>query len=256
MEPVSSAPARNVALITGAGRLAGIGAGIARQLAADGWDLVLAYWLEYDERMPWGSEPEDVVRLTAELEAIGARVHVLSADLHDPGVPERLVAEAVQLAGPLQGMVLSHAESVDSGILDTTLESFDRHFAVNTRASWQLIAAFARQATDDGGAIVALTSDHTAFNLPYGASKGALDRIVIAAARELGPRGISANVLNPGPVDTGWMSDEVRQAVVERQPTGRLGTPADVAGTVAFLLSPAGRWVSGQLIKADGGFSA
>lgn len=256
MEPVTSVPARPVALVTGGGRLAGIGAGIARQLAADGWDLALSYWADYDARMPWGSEPEDVVRLTAELEAIGAKVHVLSADLQDPGVPDRLVAEAAQLAGPLQGLVLSHAESVDSGVLDTSVESFDRHFAVNTRASWQLIAAFARQATDDGGAIVALTSDHTAFNLPYGASKGALDRIVIAAARELGPQGISANVLNPGPVDTGWMTPEIRAELTTRQPTGRLGTPADVAGTVAFLLSPAGRWVSGQLIKADGGFSA
>jgi len=256
MQTPQQSAARTTALVTGAGRLASIGAGIARQLAADGWDLVLSYWQDYDERMPWGSEPEDVVRLTAELEAIGARVHVLSADLQDPGVPDRLVAEAVQLAGPLQGLVLSHAESVDSGILDTSLESFERHFAVNTRSSWQLIAAFARQATDDGGAIVALTSDHTAFNLPYGASKGALDRIVIAAARELGPRNISANVLNPGPVDTGWMDDAIREEVLQRQPTGRLGTPADVAGTVAFLLSPAGRWVSGQLIKADGGFSA
>lgn len=256
MEPVAPTTSRPVVLVTGVGRMAGIGAGIARQLAADGWDLVLSYWADYDARMPWGSEPDDLVRLTAELEAIGARVHALPADLQDPGIPDRLVAEAVQLAGPLQGLVLSHAESVDSGVLDTTVESFDRHFAVNTRASWQLIAAFARQATDDGGAIVALTSDHTAFNLPYGASKGALDRIVIAAARELGPQGISANVLNPGPVDTGWMNDEVRAEVLERQPTGRLGTPADVAGTVAFLLSPAGRWVSGQLIKADGGFSA
>lgn len=256
MQTPQQGAARSTALVTGAGRLASIGAGIARQLAADGWDLVLSYWQDYDERMPWGSEPEDVVRLTAELEAIGARVHVLSADLQDPGVPDRLVGEAVQLAGPLQGLVLSHAESVDSGILDTSLESFERHFAVNTRASWQLIAAFARQATDDGGAIVALTSDHTAFNLPYGASKGALDRIIIAAARELGSRNISANVLNPGPVDTGWMDDAIREAVLQRQPTGRLGTPADVAGTVAFLLSPAGRWVSGQLIKADGGFSA
>lgn len=256
MEPVTPTTSRPVVLVTGVGRMAGIGAGIARQLAADGWDLVLSYWSDYDARMPWGSEPDDLVRLTAELEAIGAKVHALPADLQDPGVPDRLVAEAVQLAGPLQGLVLSHAESVDSGVLDTTVESFDRHFAVNTRASWQLIAAFARQATDDGGAIVALTSDHTAFNLPYGASKGALDRIVIAAARELGPQGISANVLNPGPVDTGWMNDEVRAEVLERQPTGRLGTPADVAGTVAFLLSPAGRWVSGQLIKADGGFSA
>ena len=164
--------------------------------------------------------------------------------------------DVAQQAGTLQGLVLSHAESVDSGVLDTTLASWERHFAVNTRASWQLIAAFARQVTHDGGAIVALTSDHTAFNLPYGASKGALDRIVIAAARELGPLGISANVLNPGPVDTGWMDNGVRSAVLSRQPTGRLGTPADVAGTVAFLLSPAGRWVSGQLIKSDGGFSA
>jgi 3-oxoacyl-[acyl-carrier protein] reductase len=206
--------------------------------------------------MPWGSQPDDVVRLTAELEAIGAQVHALAADLQDPEAADRLVAEAVSLAGPLQGLVLSHAESVDSGILDTTLEAFDRHFAVNTRASWQLIAAFARQATPDGGAIVALTSDHTAFNLPYGASKGALDRIVIAAARELGPLGISANVLNPGPVDTGWMSADVREQLTARQPGGRLGTPADIGGTVAFLLSPAGRWVSGQLVKADGGFSA
>src|SRR6478672_1270541 len=256
MESAPPAPARPVALVTGVGRLAGIGAGIARRLAADGWDLVLSYWAGYDARMPWGSEPEDVVRLTAELEAIGAKVHVLSADLQDPGVPDRLVAESAQLAGPLQGLVLSHAESVDSGVLDTTVESFDRHFAVNTRASWQLIAAFARQATDDGGAIVALTSDHTAFNLPYGASKGALDRIVIAAARELGQQGISANVINPGPVDTGWMTPEVRKELTAQQPGGRLGTPADVAGTVAFLLSPAGRWVSGQLVKADGGFSA
>lgn len=248
--------ARPTALITGAGRLAGIGAGIARQLAAEGWDLVLAYWPDYDARMPSGSEPADVVRLTAELEAIGAQVHALAADLEDPETADRLVAEAAGLAGPLQGLVLSHAESVDSGILDTTLEAFERHFAVNTRASWQLIAAFTRQAPADGGAIVALTSDHTAFNLPYGASKGALDRIVIAAARELGPLGISANVLNPGPIDTGWMSREVREELTVRQPGGRLGTPADIGATVAFLLSPAGRWVSGQLVKADGGFSA
>jgi 3-oxoacyl-[acyl-carrier protein] reductase len=257
MEPApAEGTIRKAALVTGVGRLAGIGAGIARQLAAEGWDLVLTHWQDYDARMPWGIQPDHVVRLTAELEAIGARVHTLPADLQDPATADRLMAQATRLAGPLQAMVLSHAESVDSGILDTTLEAFERHFAVNTRASWQLIAAFARQATADGGAIVALTSDHTAFNLPYGASKGALDRIVIAAARELGPLGISANVLNPGPIDTGWMNDEVREMGTRQQPGGRLGTPADVAGTVAFLLSPAGRWVSGQLIKSDGGFSA
>ncbi|AIY01799.1 short-chain dehydrogenase/reductase SDR [Arthrobacter sp. PAMC 25486] len=244
------------ALITGVGRTVGIGAGIARALAADGWDVVLNYWQAYDERMPWGVQPDDVGTLTAELEAAGARVWSLPGDLGDPSAVERLMAAIAQEAGPLEGMVLAHCESVDSAILDTSVEAFDRHFAVNTRASWQLIAAFARQAKPDGGAIVALTSDHTAFNLPYGASKGALDRIVLAAARELGGQGISANVLNPGPVDTGWMDAATREAMTALQPGERLGTPADVAPTAAFLLSPGGRWVSGQLIKSDGGFSS
>jgi 3-oxoacyl-[acyl-carrier protein] reductase len=103
---------------------------------------------------------------------------------------------------------------------------------------------------------VALTSDATTGNLPYGASKGALDRIVISAARELGPRGISANVLNPGPVDTGWMDDDIRGSLVGQQPLGRLGTPPDIADVVAFLVSRPGRWISGQLLQVDGGFSA
>ncbi len=247
---------RRTALISGVGRTVGIGAGIARRLAADGWDLVLTYWQAYDARMPWGIQPDDVGNLTAELEAMGSSVWAFPADFEDPAAVDRLMSQAAEEAGPLHGLVLSHCESTDSSILDTTLESFERHFAVNTRASWQLIAAFARQVAGDGGAIVALTSDHTAFNLPYGASKGALDRIVIAAARELGPLGISSNSLNPGPVDTGWMDAGHRAEMARRQPAGRLGTPADVAGTAAFLLSPAGRWVSGQLIKADGGFSS
>ncbi|MFP5315426.1 MAG: SDR family oxidoreductase [Actinomycetes bacterium] len=244
------------ALITGAGRSAGIGAGIARALATEGWDLALSYWHPYDQRVNSTEDPYAELRdLAAELEAIGSRVMLLPADLEQPGTPDVLIRNAAEL-GPLSGLVLSHAESVDSSILDTTVESFDRHFAVNVRAAWQLIRAFAQQCPDDGGAIVALTSDHTVHNLPYGASKGALDRIVIAAARELGERKISSNVLNPGPVDTGWMNDGVREALTAQQPTGRLGTPADVAAVVAFLLSSPGRWISGQLIKADGGFSA
>ena len=247
---------QRTALVTGAGRSVGIGAGIARALAADGWDLALSYWHPYDKRVHQAEEPHAGLRdLAAELEAIGSRVALLPADLEQPDTAEALIHDAAEL-GPLTGLVLSHAESVDSSILDTTVESFDRHFAVNVRAAWQLIRAFAQQCPDDGGAVVALTSDHTVHNLPYGASKGALDRIVIAAARELGDRKISSNVLNPGPVDTGWMTDEVRIALTAQQPTGRLGTPADVAGVVAFLLSRQGRWISGQLIKADGGFSA
>jgi 3-oxoacyl-[acyl-carrier protein] reductase len=247
-------PRRPAALITGAGRLTGIAAGIALRLADDGWDLGLSYWRPYDADQPWTSSDDEPERLAEDLRKRGATVALLPGDLTDPAEPDRLVGAAVAALGSLRGLVLSHAESRDSSILDTTVESFDRHMIVNARASWQLVAAFARQ-VKDGGAIVALTSDDTAFNLPYGASKGALDRIVIAAARELGSLGIRANVVNPGPIDTGWMDDELRAALARRQPTGRLGTPADVARIVSFLLSDEGVWTTGQLIHADGGFS-
>ena len=90
------------------------------------------------------------------------------------------------------------------------------------------------------GRIIALTSDHTVGNLPYGASKGALDRITLAAAHELGHLGVSANVINPGPVDTGWMTDPIRDSGIRRTPLNRLGTPHDTANLVDFLCSPRG----------------
>jgi 3-oxoacyl-[acyl-carrier protein] reductase len=248
-------PRRPAALITGAGSLVGIAAGIAARLADDGWDLALAYWKPPFAGAGSAAYDEAPNQLAAGLRARGATVVLLPGDLMDPAEAGRLMAAAVAALGPLRGLVLSHAESVDSAILDTTVESFDRHMIVNARASWQLIAAFATQARD-GGAIVALTSDDTTYNLPYGASKGALDRIVIAAARELGHLGIRSNAVNPGPIDTGWMTDEIRTRLTGDQPTGRLGTPADVAGLIAFLLSDDGAWTTGQLIHTDGGFSS
>jgi 3-oxoacyl-[acyl-carrier protein] reductase len=243
------------ALITGAGRLNSIGAGIAKRLADDGWDLALSFWRPYDVEASVAAPEDDPERLAADLATRGATVRLLPGDLTDPSEPDRLIADAASAFGGLRGLVMSHAESRDSGILDTTVESFDRHMIVNARASWQLIAAFARQATD-GGAIVALTSDHVAWNMPYGSSKGALDRIVFAAARELGDRRIRVNAVNPGPIDTGWMNDEIRAGVVSHQPTGRLGTPEDVAWLISFLLSDEGAWTTGQLIHTDGGYSA
>ncbi|KAA1419845.1 SDR family oxidoreductase [Mumia zhuanghuii] len=217
-----------LALITGAARANSIAAGIVPRLAADGWDVATSDVSDADH----------------------------PCDLSSPAAPQELIDDVVRQRGPITALVLSHAYDVETGVLDTTAESFDHHVAVNARASLLLIAAFARQVPDDGGAVVALTSDHTTGNLPYGASKGALDRIVISAARELGPRGISANVVNPGPVDTGWMDAETRDTLTAHQPLGRLGTPADIAGVVAFLVAPEGRWVSGQLLKTDGAFSA
>lgn len=217
-----------LALVTGAARADSIAAGIVPRLRADGWDVA-----------------------TSDLVATD-----YPCDLSTPDGPDELMAAVTRDRGPVTALVLSHAYDVSTGILDTTAESFDTHVAVNARASLLLIAAFARQAPADGGVVVAMTSDHTTGNLPYGASKGALDRIVISAARELGPRGISANVVNPGPIDTGWMDDETRTALTAAHPLGRLGTPADIAAVVSFLVSPEGRWVSGQLLQTDGAFSA
>lgn len=98
---------------------------------------------------------------------------MLQADLGDPDIPARLFDDVNDDHGPVQALVLCHAHSVDRSIMTTTVEAFDRHFAINARASWLLIKAFAEQFTGPAGSgrIVALTSDHTAFNLPYGASK-------------------------------------------------------------------------------------
>lgn len=244
-----------IACITGVGRKNGIGRAVALALAEDGWDIAFSYWSPYEARMSLGGAAGDPHDIEEEIAATGRRVLAVEADLADPAGATVLMERASAELGPVTALVLSHSESVDSSILTTTLESFDRHFAVNTRAAWLLIAAFARQVPPGGGSIVALTSDHVVHNLPYGASKGALDRIVIAAARELGDLGISSNALNPGPVDTGWMTDEIRASGIAQQPTGRLGTPADVARFVRFLVSPEGRWVSGQLLTSDGGYS-
>lgn len=262
-ERAAPEPARPVALITGVGRSIGIGAGIARQLAASGWDIAFTYWTPYDRRMEWGAEDGAAAAIAKELADAGARTAAIEADLTGPDAPTRIFDEAEQRLGPVTALVLSHAESVDSGLLDTTVEAFDRHFAVNTRASWLLIREYGlRFRGEPGGGtgagagtgrIVALTSDHTVGNLPYGASKGALDRITLAAAHELAHLGVTANVINPGPVDTGWMNDELRAALTRGTPLGRLGTPRDTAHLVDFLCSPQGQWVNGQLLKSNGG---
>ncbi|HWG12047.1 MAG TPA: SDR family oxidoreductase, partial [Streptosporangiaceae bacterium] len=81
------------------------------------------------------------------------------------------------------------------------------------------------------------------------------DRITLAAARELAAHGITANVINPGPVDTGWMTPELRDTLTGQTPLGRLGTPADTARLAGFLCSEQGRWINGQLLYSNGGFA-
>ncbi|MEV6108259.1 SDR family oxidoreductase [Streptomyces sp. NPDC051940] len=249
---------RPLALVTGVGRTVGIGAALAEGLARTGWDVAVSYWAAYDDRMTWGRQPGAVAEVVERLEAAGARAAAVEADLADAAAPAALFDEVERrLGGRVRALVMSHCESVDSSILDTTVESFDRHFAVNARASWLLIKEYAERfdGPHGSGRVIALTSDHTVHNLPYGASKGALDRITLAAARELAHLGITANVINPGPVDTGWMDDALRAAMTDATPLGRLGTPQDVANLVTFLCSPQGGWVNAQLLSSNGGLA-
>lgn len=241
-------------LITGVGRRRGIGAALAAGLAADGWDLVLSYWRPYDDRLGLAAGPNDPQALAEQLRRGGIRVELVPVDLADPAGPQTLIDAAAVRTGSLDALVMAHCESVDSNLLTTTVDSFDRHYAVNVRASWLLLAGFARQLPSGGGSVVALTSDHTVENVPYGASKAAMDRLVLAAAHEFGARGLRANLINPGPIDTGWMSDDTRRKLTAMQPTGRLGTSDDTANLVRFLLSENGAWITGQLLHSNGGF--
>jgi len=233
----------------------GIGAAIALALAQSGWDVAITFWRPYDSSMPWGSDPEEVQSLCASLESRGARATAIEADLSQTGSAEYIFDAVERDLGPVTSLVMAHCYSVDSDILTTSVESFDRHFAINARATWLLVRELGRRFRGEHGTgrIIALTSDHTAGNLPYGASKGALDRIVLAAASEFRALGVTANVINPGATDTGWMSQELMADVRRWTLLGRVGMPQDCANLVRFLCSPEGGWINGQLLYSNGG---
>ncbi|KUF18065.1 short-chain dehydrogenase [Streptomyces silvensis] len=250
-----TAEKRPLALVTGAGRAAGIATTVVLGLARAGWDVAFTYWTPYDARMEWGKEPGAAEELRKKVASLGARTLPIEADLSDPAVPARLFDSVERELGNVTALVLCHCESVDSGLLDTTVESFDLHFAVNTRATWLLIREYGLRfrGQHGSGRIISLTSDHTAGNLPYGASKGAMDRITLAAAQELAHLGVTCNAINPGPTDTGWMTEEQKADMIRSTPLGRLGVPRDCANLVTFLSSAEGGWINGQLLRSDGG---
>src|ERR1700754_2117572 len=115
---------RPVALVTGVGRRIGIGAGIAEGLAASGWDVAFSYLTGYDERMPWGPDAEARAEITDVLEGHGARVLAVEADLQDVAASAALIGQVRAELGPVRALVMAHCESVDSSILNTTVESF------------------------------------------------------------------------------------------------------------------------------------
>jgi 3-oxoacyl-[acyl-carrier protein] reductase len=240
-------------LVTGVSRLRGIAAAVARLLAREGWTVAGSGYRPYDETEPWGAETDAPEQLLAE----GVLVSWSEDDLGDAAAHGRVLAAAERAVGPLSALVIVHTESRLGGVLDTTAAAFDRHMAVNARATLLLCAEFARRFRGEHGSgrIVAFTTGALHGEVAYGASKAALERVVVAAAAELATQGITVNAVNPGPTDTGWMSPELYERIREATPLGRVGRPEDAAELVAFLCSPRGGWITGQILVSDGGGS-
>ena len=251
-----------IALVTGVSRRAGIGAAIARRLAAAGADLVLQGWEPHDAGQSWGADEGGIGALAAELRAAGSAVEVIDTDLADPEAPGRIVAAAVDRFERLDVVVANHARSVEWAPFATvSAEEIDRSYAVNARAVLLLAREFAARYEPapggPGGRVILLTSgqDVTPMpeEIPYAASKAALSGITRSLAAALAPAGITVNCVDPGPTDTGWATPELLERERARLPFGRWGEPDDAARLIAWLASDDGRWVTGQVIHSDGG---
>jgi 3-oxoacyl-[acyl-carrier protein] reductase len=251
-----SSLADRAVLITGVSRAEGIGAALAQRFAGEGARLFLTGWAPHDADQPYGEEPEGGERVARELGA-----SFLSVDLADPEAPRQIFDAAADAVGRVDVLVANHARSARQTLSEVTAEELDLSFAVNARATLLLAREFAAQHDgSSGGRIVFFTSGqyHGAMpeELPYIASKAAVQQLTATLAVELGPRGITVNSVNPGPNDTGYATGELRRRVEEAMPRGRWGRPRDVAKLVVWLAGDEAEWVTGQTIASDGGWSA
>lgn len=249
-------------LVTGASRRDGIGYAVARRLAAYGASLMLHHYRPHDTELPWGGDDIDSV-VAGVRDALGdpdARVAHISADMADPGAPHQVMEAAVAEFGHVDALVANHARNGgDASLAEVTLEMLDGHWAVDARAPLLLAQAFAAQHDGrPGGRVVFMTSGQFKGPMPgeiaYISAKAVLAQVVPTLAAELGPRGITVNAVNPGPVQTGYITPEAMEELVPRFALGRCGEPDDAARLIAWLTTGEARWITGQLISSDGGF--
>lgn len=251
--------AGRVALVTGVGRRAGIGFAVAGRLAGLGANLFVHAHPDYDRQAAGGADPAGPEALAAQLAATPARVERAEADFEDPDAPARIVQAAVEWAGHVDVLVANHARSVRQSLEELTAEEIDRHFAVNARATLLLVQAFAGQHDGrPGGRVILMSSGQhlgpMPEELPYAASKAAVNQMTPTLAAALAPRGIMVNTVNPGPTDTGWATPTVYDDILRRHPRHRWGVPDDAARLIGWLATDEADWITGQVIDSTGGF--
>ncbi|GAA3970568.1 3-oxoacyl-ACP reductase FabG [Actinomadura viridis] len=242
--------AGRTALVTGGGR--GIGAAIALRLAGEGADVAITYVRAADRAR----------KVVAEIEAGGRRATAIQADSADPDAVVAAVDRTAAELGRLDILVNNAGIAPYGPLEDVTLEEVDRTLAVHARAVFVASQAAARH-LGPGGRIISIGSS-LAERVPYegwtlySMSKSALLGLTRGLARDLGPRGITANVVQPGSIDTEMNPDGSPESETEKAfiALGRYGRAEEIAAMVAHLAGPGGAYVTGAAIPVDGGVTA
>jgi 3-oxoacyl-[acyl-carrier protein] reductase len=255
-----------IVLITGANH--GIGAATARAFAAEG-ACVAIHYLDAPPPGKWDDAyvalhvvkgriaAEELVR---KIQQQGGRAIAISGDLSIPATIPALFDQVEAAFGPLDVLVNNavHCEDPDT-IFTTSAGSLDRYYAVNIRGTVLLIQEFIRRyqlREGSWGRIINLSTDAAqrfAGQIVYGATKATIEALTRSIAIEAGPLGITVNTVAPGPVQTGWMTDDMVERQAKNIPLCRVGRPEDIADVIVFLASEQARWLTGQVIKVSGG---